>query len=265
MPAWLARVRPWLAVAAVVLIAGMLLPPLRDLAREYELVETTQFAVFAVAAPALLIVGAPWRYLGLSRRRATGAARPPGLADRLARSRGTGAGRAFAVLAASIMLVIAWRLPAMVNALARDPDLAVAEMVTLVAAGSGVWIELVASPPLLPRLSRPQRAAMAAVAMWTIWVLAYIMGMSKGTWFAAYSHPASHGLSTAADQQLAVGILWAVPALCFVPVIYGVLMTWLRDSQDPGEELRAAGDADSGHAGLRRWPRPPRGWQSPSA
>jgi len=168
------------------------------------------------------------------------------------------------VLVAFIVLAIAWRMPATVNALARDPGVAVAEMVTLIGGGSGVWLELVESPPQLPRLSRPQRAVMAAVAMWTIWVLACIMGMSKVAWFAACSHAAGDGLGTAADQQVAVGILWAVPALCFAPVI-DVLMAWLRDSQDPDEELRSAGDAGSAHAGLSGWPRPPRGWQSPSA
>jgi cytochrome c oxidase assembly factor CtaG len=264
VPASLARVRPWLAVAAVVLILGMLLPPLGNYAREYEFVESLQFAVFAVAAPALLMLGAPWRFLGLSRRPGRDGVRPPGLADRLARSRGTGAARATAVLVAFIVLAIAWRLPATVNALARDPGVAVAEMVTLIGGGSGVWLELVESPPLLPRLSRPQRAAMAAVAMWTIWVLAYIMGMSKVAWSAAYSHAASDGVGTAADQQVAVAILWAVPALCFAPVIYGVLTAWLRDSQEPDEELRSAGNADSAHAGPSGWPPPPRGWQPPS-
>jgi hypothetical protein len=82
VPASLARVRPWLAVAAVVLIAGMLLPPLGSYAREYKFVESLQFAVFAVAAPALLMLGAPWRFLGLSRRPGRDSARPPGLADR---------------------------------------------------------------------------------------------------------------------------------------------------------------------------------------
>ncbi len=77
MPAWLARVRPWLAVAAVVLIIGMLLSPLGRYAREYEFVESLQFAVFAVAAPALLVLGAPWRFLGLSRRLGRDSGRPP--------------------------------------------------------------------------------------------------------------------------------------------------------------------------------------------
>jgi cytochrome c oxidase assembly factor CtaG len=164
------------------------------------------------------------------------------------------------LLVAFIALAIAWRLPATGNALARDPGLAVAEMVTLVACGSGVWLELVESPPSLPGLSRPQRAALAALAMWTIWVLAYIMGMSSAGWFTAYGHAPGHGLSNAADQQLAVGIMWAVPALCFLPVIFGMLITWLRDSEDPDEELRRAANDGAAAIGPGGWPRPPRGW-----
>ena len=267
MLTWLARVRPGLALAAVVVALGTLLPPAGSYARQYAFAGSLQFVIFAVVAPALLVLGAPWRFAGLPRHRgqSRGSARLRGLAGGPPQSRRPVAFRPAAVLVTFIALVIAWRLPATVTALARDPGLAVAEMVTLLAAGSGVWLELVKSPPLLPRLSRPQRAAMAALAMWTIWVLAYIIGMSSGTWFAAYGHAAGHGLSAAADQQLAVAIMWAVPALCFPPVIYGMLITWLRESEDPEEEFRKAGDGDSGSPGLSRWPRAPRGWQSPPA
>jgi hypothetical protein len=58
----------------------------------------------------------------------------------------------------------------------------------------------------------------AAVAMWTIWVLAYILGFSRLAWFRAYAHGAR--LSPVADQEIAAGIMWAVPALCFVPVVF---------------------------------------------
>ena len=267
MLTWLARVRPWLALAAVVLALGTLLPPAGSYARQYAFAGSLQFVIFAVAAPALLVLGAPWRFVALPRRRGRrrGSARLRGLAGGPPQFRRPVAFRPAAVLVTFIALLIAWRLPATVTALARDPGLAVAEMVTLLAAGSGVWLELVKSPPLLPRLSRPQRAAMAALAMWAIWVLAYIIGMSSGTWFAAYGHAAGHGLSAAADQQLAVAIMWAVPALCFPPVIYSMLITWLRDSEDPEEELREAGEGDSGSPGLSRWPRAPRGWPSPPA
>lgn len=267
---WLVRLRPWLALVAVVLIAAMLLPPVWSYARHYVFVESLQFVIFATAAPALLVLGAPWRVLLLSRRPGRDPGLPgggAGLADRLARSRShrPGLRRPAAVLAVFTALVIVWRLPVMVNALARNPVLEVVEMVTLVAAGSGLWLELVESPPLLPGLSRPQRAAAAALTMWTIWILAYIMGFSHVAWFTAYGHAAARGLGTAADQQVATGILWAVPALCFAPVFYGMFVAWLRNSEDPDTELRAVSMVGSAAARPGRWPRPPRGWRRPPA
>jgi cytochrome c oxidase assembly factor CtaG len=187
-----------------------------------------------------LALGAPWRPLGLARLR----------------RRGSGVRRGLATLLAFIAAVIAWRLPVSVDALATVPGLAVAEMVTLGGTGLALWLELVESPPLLPRLSRPQRAFCAAVAMWTIWILAYILGFSQVAWFTAYSHP---GLSSVADQEIATGVMWAVPALCFVPVVFVAALTWLKDTEDPNEGLRALVSAEHPPRSAH-WPRPPRGW-----
>jgi hypothetical protein len=110
------------------------------------------------------------------------------------------------------------------------------------------------------QLPRPARAAMAA-ALWTIWVLAYLTGMSNASSFAAYHHhtPAG-GLSPAADQQIAVAILWTVPALCFPPLLYVTVIAWLGGASSAGNERPAA----SGSAPAD-WPLPPRGWRSPRA
>jgi cytochrome c oxidase assembly factor CtaG len=252
VPGRLPRGRAWLAVAAVILILACLLPPVGIYARRYVFVESLQFVLFAAAAPALLVLGAPWRVLGFS---------GPGRPVREARPdrRGSGSARGIATLLVFIAVVIAWRLPPSVDALATVPGLAVAEMVTLAGAGSALWLELVESPPLLPRLSRPLRAFFAALAMWTIWILAYILGFSQVAWFTAYSHP---GLSSVADQEIATGIMWAVPALCFVPVVYVAALTWLRDTEDPDEGLRALVRAEHRSPRSGRWPRPPRGWGS---
>jgi len=209
--------------------------------------------VFAVVVPALLVLGAPWRTLRL-----TG----PMRRDGTWRSSRAAFWRGAMVLAAFIGAVIVWRLPPCVNALARDPGLAVLELVTLAAAGTMLWLELVESPPLLPRLIRPVRAAFAALAMWTIWVLAYILGFSQAVWFRAYSHP---GLSPVADQEIATGIMWAVSAACFIPVVYVTALTWLRDTEDPDEGLRTVAREQDPEARPGRWPRPPRGWNAHSA
>ena len=256
----LPRGRVWLAVAAVALIVVCLVPPAGAEARRFVFAETLQFLVFAVVAPALLVLGAPWRTL---RRVAAW----PGPGDVPARGtarprRGSSFRRGVVVLLAFIGAAVAWRLPVTVNALVTVPGLALVEMVTLGGAGIALWLELVESPPMLPHLSRPQRAAFAALPMWAIWILGYILGFSQTAWYSAVSHPA--GLSAVVDQEIATGLMWEVPALCFAPVVFVAAVTWLRDTEDPDEGLRAIIGAER-RPGRGRWPRPPRGWDTHSA
>jgi cytochrome c oxidase assembly factor CtaG len=261
--ALLARARPWLAPAAVVLSLGAVLPPSATYARQYEAAQALQFVIFAVVAPALLALSRPRpggpasgrghqgsRDLTRRRGRRPAARRPT---ERAAAAR----------LLAFIALVIIWRLPAVLNALAADPALAAAELVTLTGAGSGVWLEL-AGPALLRQpLARPLRAAVAAAAMWTMWIIAYVTGMSHLSWTG--THRGTPGaLSAAADQQVTVGIMWAVPAICFLPVIYGMLITWLGEREDPGQQHAVPPPAAAQPGLSSAPPRPPRGWRSPS-
>lgn len=255
--------RIWLAVLAGVLILVSLVPPAGIYARRFVFAESLQFLVFAVAAPALLVLGAPWRplqRLWQRFRRWPGPARCPARPGRPARAV-RGFVRGAAVLVLFIAAAIVWRLPVTVDALARVPGLALLEMVTLVGAGSALWLELVESPPMLPHLSRPQRAAFAVLPMWTLWILGYILGFSQVAWFTGYAHP---GLGAVADQELATGLMWGVPAVCFVPVVFVTALTWLKDSEDPDEELRAMVGAERRPHARGRWPRPPRGWNAPS-
>jgi cytochrome c oxidase assembly factor CtaG len=255
-----ARRRYLLAVAAVALVLVSLLPPVGTEARRHVFAESLQFVLFATAVPALLVLSAPWRLLTGRVSAWIGLIRVPGAGRRGGQAPRRGFGRALTVLLIFIGTVIAWRLPVAVNALARTPGLAVAELATLGAAGVALWLELVESPPLLPRISRPLRATFAAVSMWTIWAVAYVLGFSQTAWYSAYVHVAGRGLSAVADQELATWIMWAIPAFCFVPVVYVAVMTWLKDSQDPDQELQALVAERQGGPQAVRWPRPPRGW-----
>jgi cytochrome c oxidase assembly factor CtaG len=259
MLSWLRARRSWLAVAAVAIILLSLVPPAESYARRYVFAESLQFLAFATVVPALLVLGAPWRVLGIR------AMNGRGLTGRVAGARpgGSGFARAAAILLVFMGAVIAWRLPPSVNALARWPGFRVLEMVTLVGAGSALWLELVESPPFLPRMARPLRAVFAAVPMWTIWILGYILGFSQVAWFSAYAHRA--GLSPVADQEITTGLMWAIPAACFVPVVFVAAVTWLKDTEDPDEELRAIVGEQDPERRPGRWPRPPRGWDTHSA
>jgi cytochrome c oxidase assembly factor CtaG len=239
------RLRPVLAPLAVVMAAAVAVPPLAGDARRDAVVQALQFLIFAAVAPALLILGWPaWlaradRHEGRSHR-----------ADRVGI-------RAVASLLPYLALVITWRLPVVLAALARDPALTALELVSLVAASAALWRELVRPPAVQEPLPRPLRAGMAAVAMWTIWVIAYVTGMSAGG-----ATPAAAGaVRSVAGQQFAVGVLWAVSALCYVPVVFVMAMTWFNDRENPDMEARrlvsAAAFPDPGTA-----PRAPRGWRS---
>ena len=243
----MARVRPWLAAAgAALIVAGL---AVEGLARRYVVAESAQFVVFAMVAPALIVLGAPWRLLRLSAP-----------LDRLAAARRRQASflRAGAYLVAFIGVSVAWRLPPVVDALAAHPVLVLPELVTLLAAGIGLWLELVSSPPLAPRLPKPQRAAVAALAMWSAWAAAYVLGLSNHAVFHHYD-PAGGALSAVADQEITAALVWAVSACCFIPVVFAALLTWLSGSGDPGEEVQRLARDERQLPVVRGWGRPARG------
>jgi len=251
--------RLWLAVAGVALIVAAL--GVTRLAHRYVVAESAQFVVFAMAAPALIVLGAPWRLLRLSRP--TGP--EPGQTgtaplDRLAAARRhkTSFPRAAGFLAVFIAAGVAWRLPPVVDALARYPALVAVELVTLLAAGIGLWLQLVSSPPLEPRLPNPHRAAIAALAMWSTWVVGYALGLANHAVFHGYDGPGS-SLSAVADQQFTVGLVWAVSACCFVPVIFVTMLRWLSPGDNPDEELQRLARDDRQLPVVRGWGRPARG------
>jgi cytochrome c oxidase assembly factor CtaG len=223
------RRRVGLAASAAVAVALVLLPPLVTLARRDEWAEALQFSILAVVGPALVVVGAPWRALRL----------PPSLLDRLAagRRRHRELIRSLGFLVADLAVMVVWRTPAAVDALSSRPWLVVVEAVCLLAFGIGLWLELVDSPPLAPRSAHPRRAVLAALAMWTIWTVAYMVAMSHAPWYTAFHHRAGTGLSASADRQLSAIVLWTTAAVAFIPVVFWNLVQWLRDEDDPDDEL----------------------------
>jgi len=226
-------------------------PPLHGLAQRYEYVEALQFSVFAMAVPALVALGAPWAYLGLA---ADGGA-SSGLKeeksfDRLAyaRRRHPELVRSAGFLLLFMGSVVAWRTPAAVDAIARNAWLVLPEAVVLVGVGVGFWLELVESPPLRPRSTRPVRAGLAAVAMWTVWTVAYLVAFSTASWYPAFRHIVGHGLSAPADQQFSTLVLWSVAAVAFMPVVFWNLLQWLRSEDDPDVELHRLVKEERRHA-----------------
>jgi len=240
------RVRLALAAIAAALLIAALVPPLSSAARRVDALEAVQFALLAMGVPALVALSAPWRLLGVAAR-PTGVADAEGVtvldrpqvADRMAagRRRHPDLVRSLAYLALETAAVVAWRIPVSVDALARHGWLSVVEAVTLVGVGMGLWLELVESPPFVPRLAAPKRIALAAIAMWTIWVAAYLVGLSHAPVYRAYAHVTGRDLSVSADQVITTGVLWFTSLCAFLPVIFSNFVIWLRSDEDPDDAL----------------------------
>lgn len=218
------------------MLVAAVVPPLATEAGRAVWAETLQFVLLALGAPALFVVGAAfddrrgWHLLGR-----TGVARLCALDQ--ARRRHPSLVRALAFVVVDAGMIVAWRVPATVDALERHRWLLAVEAVALVVAGVGLWLELVASPPLSPRVARPWHAVLAAVSMWVIWVSSFVIGFSHVPWYRAIDH-AGISLSAVADQEIAAGILWFSAACAFVPVVFGDIVAWLKEGDDPDAELR---------------------------
>jgi len=208
-----------------------------SLARRYEVLDALQLAVLAIGAPALIVLGAPSGPGPLARRR-----------ERLGwrRREGHGPFAGVAALVAEVALVVAWRTTGAVSAIGRHPWLVWVEAATLVVTGVVLWRELVDVPGLVSRTPPGRRIVLASIAMWTVWIVAYVAGMSHGQGYPGFHHVAGHGLRGIADKQLATAVLWTAAALAYLPVVFVSLSKWLhaeerRAGESFGPVRRAAG------------------------
>jgi cytochrome c oxidase assembly factor CtaG len=223
--------RGWCLLAALVTLAVALVPPLATAARRTEYAQALQFSLLAVVIPALTALGAPWGRFGRGSLLT--------LADRLAdgRRRRRELARSLGFVACGLAAAVAWHTPAAVAASASHSWLAPLEAATLLLFGLGLWLELVASPPLVPRSGHLRRAVLAAIAMWVFWIMAYVSGLSAHGFYRNFHHVAG-GLSSAADQQIASAVLWLAATLAFVPLVFWNALQWLK-TEDPDTELQA--------------------------
>ena len=215
--------RRGLLIAAALVCLLTLLPPLLSLARRYEAGDVVRYALWAIAVPPLVALGMRWPHAeSLARARV----RHPEL------------GRVVVFLLLDCLVMVWWFTPFAVRATRNHPWLLAVEALSLIAGGVGFWLELVESPPLVPRLGAFRRAVLGALAMWFIWVEAYLIGMAQSGWYSDFTHVPGRGLSQAADQQVAAVALWFVATVVFVPVIFVNALRWLHSDPEPDAELR---------------------------
>lgn len=231
----------WLVGLGCCGVVAALAPPIGVLAREHVFVQAIQFSLLAFFAPCLVACGIALPS-GPARRREEGTGQPPQAAHRR---------RATVVLLIFVVVSVTWRTPAAVDALRSLWWVGALEVLSLVGCGIALFLLLIgpterATGRLTVR-ERPLRMLFAAIPMWATWIAAYALGFSSRPWYTAYPHATGRGLTVAADQQLAAGVLFAAAGLAFVPVVFSNLVRWLASQEDgPVDVADVLRQADAG-------------------
>ena len=212
----------WLGVVLWVLF---LVVPLNDWARHWEYAQALQFCVYVFVVPALLVLSS------LHSRPTSGTSVADSETD--AKRRYTSA-RARWVVLTILMIVsdVVWRLSPVVDALVHHSWLDVIEALCLALVGVLFWRELLAPFEAAGTPDPLFRLVMATFVVWSIWIMAYLAGLSGGSWYHAFHHQAGHGLSLTADQQISTAVMWSLSACAFLPVIFFNLARWLGSEKD---------------------------------
>jgi putative membrane protein len=231
---------------AVVFQGGLLLAllavvsPMGYWAYRYIWVRDLQDVILAVVAPALIVLGAPWVPL----RRGSGlrwqdqhAAGARGGDDA---SRDWPAGwRPMPILVTVAFCAIwwGWHLSGPFDAAARSSAVYALEVITYLAAGVLLWLQLVESPPLRPQLTPLRRIALVVAVAASGTVLGLIQAYSPGLAYPAYLDFGRHAAAVVADQQAGGGVLWVIPLIPFSVLAVALAIRWL--SEDESEPTAA--------------------------
>ncbi len=249
---------PLLAVLAVV-------SPIGYWSYRFIWVRNFQDVILAIAAPALIVLGAPWlplrRGLGLAvRDRAAGAPGEPGGSE--ATGQDEAAARdwsqgwpALAIAVTAVFCVVwwVWHLPGPFDAAVRSPAVYALEMITYLAAGILLWLQLVESPPLRPQLPPLRRIALVVVLAASGTVLGLIRAYGPGVAYPAYLDVGRSVSAVVSDQQVGGAILWVIPLIPFSILAVALAVRWL--SEDESEPTAADFDRLLKHKSA--WPSRP--------
>ena len=232
---------------AVAFQAGLLLAvlavvsPIGYWSYRYIWVRNFQDVILTIAAPALIVLGAPWlplrRGLGLAGRDrraagAPGAPNEPGGSDAAARD--WSPGWPVLPIVVTVMFCAAWwvwHLPGPFDAAVRSPAVYSLETITYLAAGILMWLQLVESPPLRPQLPPLRRIALVLVLAASGTVLGLIRAYGPGVAYPAYLDSGRSVAAVVSDQQAGGAILWVIPLIPLSILAVGLATRWLSEEE----------------------------------
>jgi putative membrane protein len=240
--------------------------PIDYWADDYFFVHMTQHLLLMLAAPTLIVAGAPWQPLlaglpGRAGRRATAGVLRGGWSRPL-RAAVTWLLRPWVSVTAFTVVMLAWHVPAVFDLAANNQAVHVWLMhSTMFLAGVLFWLVFIPSPPFRMRMPPFSQAVALIATNLAMWILAMSMGfLTSVSWYRVYDHIPGVTLPPFADQQIGAGILWICGDFWAIPTLIVVVRRIILagDGVSPAlDQILGRGPAHTGPArggtGRPRW------------
>ncbi|MDA8262333.1 MAG: cytochrome c oxidase assembly protein [Actinomycetota bacterium] len=219
------RLRATLFGGGIFILVIAVMSPIDYWSDTYLWVHMFQHVLLMAYAPPLLVLSAPWlvmyRGLPVGWRRKLG--RTFLVSDNTSWLRKVG-NFFMRPLVGFLLFNIAmwgWHFPAMLDLSVTNQWVHNIAHFTFVATGMLLWVHLVDSPPIKPRVF-PEIKRVVPIFFTTIssWMLAMIMGFATTPFYSVYLHIPGKTLSGMGDQELAAAVLWV---LCMEPFTYAAI------------------------------------------
>jgi cytochrome c oxidase assembly factor CtaG len=202
-----------------------------------------QHVVLMSVAPPLIVLGSPWmpvwRGLPLLLRRplARFAVGLPGPVRAVFRSLRD----PYVVFALNAADLAVWHLPSLYDSTLRSGAVHYTEHALFVTLGLLLWVQVLDSPPLRPRLTALWRAGYVTAAAATGWVLALVLALAPAPIYPAYASQTHRpgGISALGDQQLAAGVMIGIGAIPFSIAVFVLAYQWLDEGRASPPRRRA--------------------------
>ncbi len=197
-------------------------------------VRSVQDVLLAIAAPALIVLGAPW--VPLARVLRPGRDQPGQGPAPAAQAAGRGLARGRRALPVLVTVAFSliwwgWHLPVAYDAALGHPVVYAAEVVMYLGAGVVLWLQFIGSRPYSPRLGPLHRVALVVGTAASCMVLGLIRVFGNGVAYSAYPGSGHHVMSVVADQQVGGAVLWVAALVPFGVTAVALFIRWLNEEE----------------------------------
>jgi cytochrome c oxidase assembly factor CtaG len=205
---------------AVVVVA--LESPIEHWGYSYFYLHMIQHLLLLLAAPSLIVAGAPWQPLllgpPLRLRRPAFRAIVQERWTRPLRALGHVLTRPLVAVGAFNIVMVGWQIPGPFDLSETNGTVHSLMNASMLVVGVLFWLQILASPPLRVRMT-PAGQAIALVATNVVmFILAMSMTLlTHHSWYSVYNHVPGVGIPPFGDQQIGAGLLWVCGDFWAVP------------------------------------------------